>query len=90
MRHRSVDRVFVEQLLQDESLSYREIAKRAQCSDFSVRSIAREVCRPATESAASAEPLTLRDWAIGAGVFGAFFGGLWLLSRLLPPMDGAM
>jgi DNA-binding Lrp family transcriptional regulator len=38
-----VDRDLVERLLQDESLSFREIARRADCSDWSVRSIARDL-----------------------------------------------
>jgi hypothetical protein len=37
-----VDRALVERLLEDESLSYREIARQAGCSDWTVRSIARE------------------------------------------------
>jgi hypothetical protein len=40
-----VDRDLVEQLLQDPSLSYREVARLAGCSDYSVRSIARKINR---------------------------------------------
>jgi hypothetical protein len=39
----SVDRALVLQLLEDESLSYREIARQVGCSDWTVRSIARDV-----------------------------------------------
>lgn len=39
----SVDRPLVEQLLEDGSLSYNEVAKRAHCSAWSVRRIAREL-----------------------------------------------
>lgn len=90
---RSVDHALVERLLQDESLSYREIARRAQCSDFSVRAISKELAgddfaRDDTE--AKTEPLTPRDWAIFCGIAIAIFGGIWLLARRLPPMDGAM
>ena len=41
-----VDRAFVQELLEDESLSYREIARQAGCSDWTVRSIARGDDRP--------------------------------------------
>jgi hypothetical protein len=37
-----VNRALVEELLADESLSYKEIARQADCSDWSVRSIDRE------------------------------------------------
>ncbi len=40
----SVDHALVERLLEDESLSYREIARRAGCSEWSIRSIARQAC----------------------------------------------
>jgi hypothetical protein len=39
---KSVDRAFVEELLADETLPYREVARRAGCSDWSVRSIDRQ------------------------------------------------
>lgn len=38
-----VDHNLVEELLQDETLSLREIARRADCSDWTVRRIAREL-----------------------------------------------
>jgi len=38
-----VNHALVEQLLADETLSYKEIARRASCSDFSVRTIARKL-----------------------------------------------
>jgi hypothetical protein len=40
---KAVNHALVEQLLADEPLSYKEIARRASCSDFSVRTIARKV-----------------------------------------------
>ena len=39
----NVDRYLVERLLQDENLSYREVARRAGCSDWIVRRIARQL-----------------------------------------------
>jgi hypothetical protein len=81
-----VNHALVEELLDDPDLSYREIARRANCSDFSVRAISREYLMR-NDTAADAEPLTLRDWFIVAGIAGLFFGGLWLLGRRLPPPD---
>jgi hypothetical protein len=76
-------------LLQDESLSYREIARRAGCSDFSVRAIAREAdAYRLSDSAAADELLTPRDWWIVAGIAVTFFGGLWFLGQQLPPPNG--
>jgi hypothetical protein len=88
---RSVDRDLVARLLREGSLSYREIARRAQCSDWSVRSIAREftVSQPRVEQPQQ-EPLTPVEWGIVAGITAVFFGGIWLLGRWLPPQDGAM
>lgn len=84
-----VNRALVEQLLDDPDLSYREIGRRANCSDFSVRSIAREYLAH-DNTATDAEPLTPRDWCIVTGIAVLFFGGIWLLGRSLPPPDGAM
>jgi len=80
----------VEDLLQDRTLSYREIARRAACSDFSVRSIARELNASNGVDKTPIEPLTLREWGILAAVVAVIFGGIWLLSRQLPPLDGTM
>jgi hypothetical protein len=90
MTHRSVDRELVERLLKDESLSFREIARRANCSDWSVRSIARESDDDYSCDYAEGEPPTAREWGIFAGMLIAVFGGIWLLARRFPPMDGAM
>ena len=38
-----VNRALVEALLADETLSYKEIARQAGCSDFSVRTLARKL-----------------------------------------------
>ena len=84
-----VDRDLVRRLLQDDCLSYREIARRAQCSDFSVRAIARSFEADVTGEAPT-EPLTLRDWWALGGVLVCIFGGTWLLGRRYPPFDGSM
>lgn len=87
---RGVDHGLVEDLLRDESLSYREIARRANCSDWSVRAIARQLDDAKRGCGPPAEALTARDWAICAGIVVAIFGGIWFLWRRLPPMDGTM
>lgn len=85
-----VNRVLVEELLADEALSYREIARQAGCSDWSVRSVAREIDNVQSRDYAESDPLTVRDWGIFGAVVVAIFGGIWLLARRLPPMDGTM
>lgn len=88
-----VDHALVEQLLADETLSYKEIARRAACSDFSVRTIARKLSgddRPMKTPRArryvdqptgeDAPPLTGTEQAIGWGVAVLFFIGLVALS----------
>jgi hypothetical protein len=85
---RSVDHALIGHLLQDETLSYREIARRAQCSDFSVRAIAHALSVTDSGDDPPTEPLTLREWSIGAVVMVLIFGGIWLLARRLPPPDG--
>jgi hypothetical protein len=82
-----VNHALVEELLDDPDLSYREIARRANCSDFSVRTIAREYLAR-DDTTTEAEPLTPRDWFIVAGIAVLFFGGIWFLGRRLPPPDG--
>jgi hypothetical protein len=89
-----VNRALVAELLEDPTLSYREISRRANCSDFSVRAIARGLASDDSydrdAATIGAEPLTLRDWGVGIGILSAIFGGIWLLARWLPPPDGAM
>lgn len=86
----SVDRERVAQLLQDESLSFREIARRAHCSDFSVRSIARELASdyPADDDTMQSEPLTATEWWIFGGIVALIVGGVCFAAWRMPPLDG--
>lgn len=90
-----VDRVLVEELLADGCLSYREIGRRAQCSDFAVRAIARQLSgdlRPmksARRSHDNEEPLSASGWATIAGMAVVLLGLLWWVARR-PPEGGAM
>lgn len=90
-----VNRRLVEQLLEDETLSYNEVAERAACSSWSVRKIARELAgdeRPMKRSrrereAAPNESLGFTGWAILAGIGGFLIGAFWLFGRGMPPPD---
>lgn len=90
----SVNRDFVANLLQDGSLSYREIARRANCSDWSVRAIAREMdagySGSATDGASPDEPLTALEWAIFGGIVILVFGGIWFAASRTPLDGGSM
>jgi len=89
---RRVDRALVEDLLNDDSLSFREIARQAGCSDWTVRSIARDIAgddRPmkhATHRGDDAEA-DFAVWPIVAGIAAMFAGGIWLALRR-PPLNG--
>lgn len=84
-----LDRALIASLLQDESLSFREIARRADCSDWSVRAVARELVgdnRPmknasAPKNSCNNEPQAKAGWA-AIGIFlSVFAGATWLASR---------
>lgn len=88
----SADRARIEELLQDETLSYREIARQTGASDWTVRRIARDVAgdvRPMKRARHehAVEPLGLASWAILAGLGGIFVGALWFLGRGMSPPD---
>ena len=82
-----VDRDLVLGLLEDKSLSYREVARRASCSDFSVRSIARRASgdsRPMKSRAAreeESESLGIGGWLVVAGMFVVPAIAVWFASR---------
>jgi hypothetical protein len=88
----SVDHELVRRLLEDDSLSYREIARQAGCSDFTVRAIARknEPPYPANDSAPPSEPLTAFDWCVVAGIAILIFGAMWFAASRMPPDGGPM
>lgn len=85
-----VNRALVEELLLDEALSYREVARRAGCSDWSVRAIDRErsggppmKARSFLSHGEPEEPsrqLTGAETAIGWGIAIVFFVGFLALS----------
>jgi hypothetical protein len=85
----SVDRELVMRLLRDESLSFREIARRANCSDWSVRSIVREI--DGDDSFLETDPPALAQWVIGAVIFVVLMGAVCYALWRIPPSDcGAM
>jgi hypothetical protein len=71
-----IDRALVTSLLADQSLSYREIARLADCSDWSVRSIARQLDHDGTEEVPNPEPLTAFEWWVVLGVGALVIAGL--------------
>jgi len=88
-----VDRNLVEQLLQDEGLSYREVARQAGCSDWSVRRIARQLnadmrpmksVREGVGSVSGPGPIV-----IGIIIL-AFIGMTWLRIRRKPFQGGGL
>lgn len=89
-----VDRDLVERLLEDESLTYREIARRSQCSDWTVRRIARQLGGDdgpmkhsrRIASVSEGETLGAGGWAMLIGIGVAFIAGIWWLCR--PPRGG--
>lgn len=89
------DRSRIEELLQDESLSFRAIAREVGYSDFTIRQVSRELAgdeRPMKRSrrereAAPNESLGFTGWAILAGIGGFLIGAFWLFGRGMPPPD---
>ncbi len=91
----SVDRTLVEQLLQDQNLSYRECARRASCSEWTVRKIARDLAGDArpmkhARSADEDEPTGFVAWLTFAGIIAAIVGAIWLATRRVPPESDSM
>lgn len=87
-----IDRKLVARLLQDETLSLREVARRANCSDWSARAIWREVeadRRRDDPSGVPHEHVTLLDWAIFGGFVALLFGGIAAVAWLMPPAGNA-
>ena len=85
--NRSVDHALVEALLRNGSLSYREIARQAGCSDWTVRSIAHQL--EDNDITLSDAPPSLLVGVTFVGILALIFGIVSFLARR-PPMDGAM
>jgi hypothetical protein len=91
-----VDHDLVTRLLADESLSYREIARRAGCSDWSVRAIAKgldgdarpmKACRSRSEDAVIEEDSTVSGWIVLGILVAGFAFMIWAGTRWPPPRD---
>jgi hypothetical protein len=94
-----VDRDLVTRLLDDESLSFREIGRRANCSDWSVRAIARDLAgedrpmkrerhaRDDYRNGDDDEPLGIAAWGILVAVAAVFFGAIWCSARRVRPPE---
>ena len=95
-----VDYEFVERLLNDESLSFNQIADIAGCSSWSVRKFARELAgdsrpmksgyTPVSQSHYEvAQPQDGSCWVIGA-IIVAVVGAIWFGVRYTPPPEGGL
>lgn len=62
------DRERIGELLQDESLSYREIAREAGCGDWTVRRIARDLDGGETPMKSASRPYDNDDAKPGFGI----------------------
>lgn len=90
-----VDRGRIEELLQDESRSLRDIAREVGCSDWTVRSVARKLrgdLRPMKHARNASyrndtEPASLAGCAIGIGLLAALAAVIWYGVRGPPPPD---
>lgn len=90
-----VDRARIEELLLDETLSLRAIAREVGCSDWTVRRIARELdgdSRPMKRERSempdeSSEGLEIAGW-IGLAAAVALIGlAIWFQLRGMPPPE---
>jgi hypothetical protein len=92
---RRVDHALVEELLRDGSLSFRQIAQRAGCSDWSVRSISRSItgdgrAMKRAAQGSDAEPLGVTGCLVLLGLAALFGGAIWLSTRGGPQNGGRM
>ncbi len=90
-----VDRALVERLLEDETISFREVSRRAGCSDWSVRAIARDLAGgdrriKRDASGDDGEPIGLVGWLIFFGLVAIFGGVIWFAARRAPLDGGPM
>jgi hypothetical protein len=90
-----VDRERIADLLADETLSYRAIARMTGASDWSVRRIQRELAhgdRPMGQQYAgrddeSAEVSRALSWAVFGGSIGLLGLMIWAAVRFSPPPE---
>jgi len=91
-----VDRDLVTRLLEDDSLSFREIARRANCSDWSVRAIARDLAgdeRPMKRERGARDDYRDGDGDVPLGLAGlgvivaVFVGAIWWSARRVRPPE---
>ncbi len=85
MRH-SVDRALVQRLLEETDLSRRAIATEAQCSDWSVRKIERELAggnRPMKRARSEGDdgPAGSGGWLVLVAFIAILSGVIWAASR---------
>lgn len=93
---KSIDRALVEELLGDESLSYREVARRVGCSDWAVRKAARQLdgdprpmkqrCSPSDEPSGN-EVSPLVSWLVFGAALSFFASATWVSVRWMPPLE---
>jgi hypothetical protein len=89
------DRSRIEELLQDETRSYRSIGRELGISDWTVRKVARQLSqdtrpmrqRPphSDETAEGVSPLT--SWLVFGSVVGFLALAIWAGTRWPPPSD---
>lgn len=80
------DRAQIEELLKDETHSYREIARQTGYSDFTIRAVARKLMgndRPLKSTRRSRDVTnggSISGWVLLAGVIG-IIGAIWYFNK---------
>jgi hypothetical protein len=87
MRMRRVNRDLIVQLLADTTLPYREIARQADCSDWTVRSIAKQLDDFWTYDSEQTEPLSTTGFCTVVGIGILIVVGVCVAAWRLPPID---
>jgi len=86
-----VDRERIEALLQDDTLSFRAIARESGCSDWSVRSIARQLSsdpRPMKDSSHQSAEGGVAGYIVVFVLIAIIGGMFWFTFRTAPPQSG--
>jgi hypothetical protein len=89
------DRSRIEELLQDETRSYRSIGRELGISDWTVRKVARELSgdpspmrhQPSRSAETPEEVSALTCWLVVGGVLGFFALAIWAGLRWTPPFE---